>query len=88
MSNQKRFSSLLAQSKFSGSKKIDDYIFNTVKAVIRELVPKPVNEGGSCLIYIAKAIITFISSVDSSAYVQNEDRKERLIAIKKLKPEF
>ena len=43
MLNQKRFSGLLAQSKFSGTKKIDDYIFNTVKVAIREMVPKPVN---------------------------------------------
>jgi len=35
MSNQKRFAGLLSQSKFAGNKKIDDYIFNTVKVAIR-----------------------------------------------------
>jgi hypothetical protein len=74
-SNEKRFGSLLAMSRFAGTKRIDDYVFNTVKVNIRETTPKPVNQGGSCLIFIAKASISFISSVDSSAYPQVGDNR-------------
>ena len=51
-------------------------------------MPKPYNEGGSCHIFIAKANFNFISSADSSIYDINDERKDKLIAVKKLKPEF
>lgn len=63
-------------------------MFNIVKVTVNEVMPKPISEGGSCHIFIAKANITFISSVDSTVYMENEPIKERLIAIKKLKPEL
>ena len=66
--NERKFGSLLAVSKFVGAKRIDDYIYNTVQVNLRETMPKPINEGGSCYIFLAKAAITFISSLDSTAY--------------------
>ena len=38
--------------------------------------------------FVAKATINFISSMDSTAYFEVEDKRERVLAIKKLKNEF
>jgi len=35
---------------------------------LKEQMAKPFSEGGSCQLFIAKADITFISSLDSTAY--------------------
>lgn len=66
---------MLSTSKFAGEKKIDDYIYNTVKVTVKEVMPRPFGEGGSCHIFIAKVLLNYISSVDSTAYFQNEDKK-------------
>lgn len=49
---------------------------------------KPFSEGGSCQLFIAKADISYINSTDSTCYFKNEDKKEKIIALKKLKPEM
>lgn len=85
---EKRLGGLLAMSKFVGEKRIDDYIFNTARINLKEVMAKPFSEGGSCHIFISKANISYISSVDSTSYFANEDKKDRILAMKKLKPEF
>ena len=68
------FAKLLGIAKFIGEKKIDDFIFNMVKITIKEIVNKPFGEGGSCQLFLAKAEMTFINSVDNTSYFKNEDK--------------
>lgn len=75
-------------AKFAGEKRIEDYIFNTVKITVKESMSRPFSVGGSCHLFISKANISYISSVDSTSYFANEERKDRVLAMKKLKPEL
>lgn len=88
MTKEKRFGMLLAASKYAGEKKIDDYIYNTVKVKVKDVMSKPFNEGGSSNIFVAKVTLSYISSVDSTSYFENEDKNDRLLVFKKLKPEL
>ena len=57
-----------------------------VKVQISNILKKEIGEGGSSYIYIAKAFLTFINSTDHNTYMQKDEKIEKLIAIKKLKP--
>lgn len=57
-----------------------------VKVKINTILPVCIGEGGSSCIYLAKVFLTFINSTDYWTYLQNDEKVERYIAIKKLKP--
>jgi len=42
-----------------------------VKVKIKEVVARPFGEGGSCQLFLAKAEMTFINSVDNTSYFKN-----------------
>ena len=77
---------MLIEGKFIGEKRIDDFIFNMVKINVKEIIGTPFNQGGSCQLFLAKAQMIYINSVDNTSYFTNNQKKQKVIAIKKLKP--
>jgi hypothetical protein len=45
-------------------------------------------EGGSCYIYAVKVNVIYVNSLDYNCYFKNEEKKEKLLAIKKLKTDY
>lgn len=84
----KKFKPLLALMKFNGDRKIEEYTYNMVKMEVKGIYDKSVGEGGSSFIYKAKTCLNFISSSDHSCYSKEPEKLERIIAIKKLKPQL
>jgi serine/threonine protein kinase len=57
-----------------GERKIEDFVYNTVQVEIRDRMAKPIAEGGSSLVYLAKTMMTFVSSLDFASDRRQEER--------------
>jgi hypothetical protein len=52
--------------------KIEDFLFNIIKVEIKDRVPHPIGSGGSSYIYLVRALLTYINSVDFTSYMKKE----------------
>lgn len=77
---------LLAIVRYMNDRRLEDFTFNTVKIEIKGMLDKPIAEGGSSNIFLAQTYLTYVNSTDHNVYHKHEEKIERLLAIKKLKP--
>lgn len=82
--HQRKYKNSL-QIKRLGEKKIDDFVFNMVKAEVKEKSNKPIAEGGSCHIYRAKVMMSFLNSFDYSNFKMQDEKVDKMVAIKSIK---
>lgn len=69
-SYHKKYKKILKIDK-PNDKNIEEFIFNMIKAEKAAMAANPTGIGGFSLVFKAKAVLTFISSLDHTVYTNN-----------------